>query len=55
MVIKKIATHMKMLISTVGAKIKKKWTSNETVSNLPGRGPKLILPPCTVRRMVRET
>ena len=49
----KIAIRLKMPISTVRATlIKFKATGN--VTNLPGRGPICIFPPCTVRRMIRK-
>ena len=48
-----IATHLKMAISIIRA-ILKKFKATGTVTNLPGRGPIFILPPCTVRRIIRE-
>ena len=50
---KKIATQLQLPISTVRGIIKKFKTTG-TVVNKPGRGAKFILPPRTVRRMVRE-
>ncbi|KAI4904473.1 hypothetical protein NFI96_015124 [Prochilodus magdalenae] len=50
---KKIATRLHLSISTVRGIIKKFKTTG-TVVNKPGRGRKFILPPCTVRRMIRE-
>ena len=43
----------KMTISTVRA-ILKKFKATGTVTNMLGRGPMFILPPRTVRRMIRE-
>ena len=48
-----IATHLKMSISTVRA-IFKKFKATGTVTKLSGRRPMFILPPRTVRRMIRE-
>ena len=42
-----------MPISTVRA-TPKMFNAKGTVPNLPGIGPMFILPPCTVRRMIRE-
>ena len=50
---KKIATRLKMPVSTVGA-ILKKFKAAGTVPNLPGRGPMFIWAPRTVRKMIRE-
>ena len=50
---KKIATHLHLPISTVRGIIKKFKTTG-TVLKKPGQGRKFILPPRTVRRMVRE-
>ena len=51
---KKIATRLKMLISTVRT-VLKKFTATGTVTSMPGRGPIFILPPCTGRGMIRVT
>ena len=50
---KKIATRLHLPISTVRG-IVKKFKTTGTVVNKPGRGRKFMLPPRTVRRMVRE-
>lgn len=50
---KKTAIQLQLPISTVRVIIKKFKTTG-TVVNKPGRGPMFILPPRTVRRMVRE-
>ena len=50
---KKIATRLHLPISTVRG-IVKKFKTTGTVVNKPGRGCNFMLPPRTVRRMVRE-
>uniref|UniRef100_A0AAR2LDN2 Tc1-like transposase DDE domain-containing protein n=1 Tax=Pygocentrus nattereri TaxID=42514 RepID=A0AAR2LDN2_PYGNA len=50
---KKIATHLHLSVSTVRGIIKK-FKITGTVVNKSGRGRKFILPPRTVRRMIRE-
>lgn len=50
---KEIANRLNLPISTVRGIIKKFKTTG-TVTNKAGRGPRFILPPRTVRRMVRE-
>ena len=42
-----------MSISTIRA-ILEKFKATGAVTNLPGRGPMLILPPHTLRRMIRK-
>ena len=49
----KIATPLKMPIYTVRA-ILQSSKATRTLTKLPGRGPILISPPCTARRMIRE-
>ena len=49
----KKATHLKMLICTIRA-ILKKLKGTASVTNLPGRGPILIFTPHTARRVIRE-
>ena len=51
---KTIAKKLNLPVTTIRAIIKKFKTTG-TVVNLPGRGRKCILPPRTVRQMVRET
>ena len=50
---KTIAKKLNIPLTTIRAIIKKFKTTG-TVVNLPGRGRKCILPPRTVRQMVRE-
>ena len=50
----KIATCLKMPLSTIRVILKKLLEVTGTVINLPGRGPMFIFLPRTARRMMKE-